>query len=1069
MDKIKNTDKTNLIFTLTIICGNAVKPPGYVQPVKAPDPNPPKYEYGYKISDEKGSGQGKQEQRDGIYALGRYYVEGEGSKQDVQYFADDWGYHPVVEYSSVGPHSRATTKFALDTEAVQQLKNKENNLPQLQGIFNGNERLDNANVITEQNAPSSTITQVNIPQTIITTTPVQQLQQQNQIQDVSLKSQAVQEGTTQPVLLLGEIQQQPTEVQVINSQVGGKLQAAEAGSNSFVQDRVQVINQQGSSSVNREIEESQQRIEQSKQEALQEQFIENKSDQLQTVLIKHGEPVQQLIFPQLVYQQQSTEEAVAGQSTNQNVVLQSTEPSQQLVYLPLELQPGVLVQSPQGPQFTTQNVITNQENSHSIQTQDEVVASVATLENSNNSGETDSSSNVKNYDGSFGARIPAKDATKPTNSLIEHTKNLVTGEDVININEAITQDHVGSSTPQSVTELDTSQIVSENAITSILINQEVVSNTSPISDSITEASFNKQPIIVADLEENTSQTDAKVEVIHESKENYESAISSTTAETAVSNHLDATPPPTVLVTPRPVSSNFLAAITAGVRLQNIEVQSNDSVNPVKEQYKVEIQKSMPYYLGKFEYPSSIYNEQHITVNSTEINSAQLNAAENIELGKTLLYFPGRENLRQPQFIYSTNQPLTEVNNHISIQQLPATEVKNTFVELDQQQAQGYQHQVAVQLAGVDSSHVTQSPVEITKIIHKPYPVKVPYEVPYPVVKQVQVPVTVQKIVEKPIHVTRYIEKPVPVPQPYPVQKIVEKPIHVPVQVTKYVDRPYPVEVRVPYPQPYPVEKLVEKIVRQPYPVEVKVPVPVEKIVEKKVPVPHYVEKPVEKIVEKPVTQYIDRPYPVEVKVPVPQPYLVHVEFPKPYQVQVNKLVQKPYEATHVQAYTLPSLLSVPQNLQYGVPLHFYTQSGQFNKKSEQQSQQSQQTYFYANPYAYAPHINNYLPPRQELTVNNGYLPPVQNNNYYLPPKKDCDQQNVGSSLRNNYYQVKPDDYIGLLPPKNPNSHLKLVKKLRTARSNFDESSIRMEYGFMPPLIPSLEIDEQGNPIDKSEK
>lgn len=33
--------------------------------------HPPKYEYGYKIPNEKGA-QGKIEARDGIYALGRY-------------------------------------------------------------------------------------------------------------------------------------------------------------------------------------------------------------------------------------------------------------------------------------------------------------------------------------------------------------------------------------------------------------------------------------------------------------------------------------------------------------------------------------------------------------------------------------------------------------------------------------------------------------------------------------------------------------------------------------------------------------------------------------------------------------------------------------------------------------------------------------------------------------------------------------------------------------------------------------------------------------------------------------
>lgn len=34
--------------------------------------DPPKYEYGYSIADEKGTGQGKLESRDGEHAQGRY-------------------------------------------------------------------------------------------------------------------------------------------------------------------------------------------------------------------------------------------------------------------------------------------------------------------------------------------------------------------------------------------------------------------------------------------------------------------------------------------------------------------------------------------------------------------------------------------------------------------------------------------------------------------------------------------------------------------------------------------------------------------------------------------------------------------------------------------------------------------------------------------------------------------------------------------------------------------------------------------------------------------------------------
>lgn len=79
----------------------AVKPPGYVEPPKIHDPNPPKYTYGYNVAahdDEHQGSQGHNEQRDGINTKGNYYVNfpyGQ-AQSDVRYIADDWGYHPVV-------------------------------------------------------------------------------------------------------------------------------------------------------------------------------------------------------------------------------------------------------------------------------------------------------------------------------------------------------------------------------------------------------------------------------------------------------------------------------------------------------------------------------------------------------------------------------------------------------------------------------------------------------------------------------------------------------------------------------------------------------------------------------------------------------------------------------------------------------------------------------------------------------------------------------------------------------------------------------------------------------------
>lgn len=77
----------------------AIKPPGYVEKPKEPDPNPPKYEYGYAVANHDDTGsQGHKETRDGDNTKGNYYVNlpSGQANSNVQYIADDWGYHPVV-------------------------------------------------------------------------------------------------------------------------------------------------------------------------------------------------------------------------------------------------------------------------------------------------------------------------------------------------------------------------------------------------------------------------------------------------------------------------------------------------------------------------------------------------------------------------------------------------------------------------------------------------------------------------------------------------------------------------------------------------------------------------------------------------------------------------------------------------------------------------------------------------------------------------------------------------------------------------------------------------------------
>ncbi|KAJ8948358.1 hypothetical protein NQ318_019343, partial [Aromia moschata] len=1087
-----------------------------------------------------------------------YYVQGKDATQNVQYFADDWGYHPVVEYSSVGPHSRVSSHFALGEEAVKQLKNKENNLPQLQGILENGNRLDQPSAVLQS--------------------PVQEQQNKLEHQQVLSQKRPQEKANVSPVLppsgtsLFPGVNpggEQPSQIFENKGQLKPDLpqrlelllqeQQRQTQPDEQLHNQFPEIQEQSGQHPLETLQQDQERkvddFQHNKQQIVdiifQQQGLPQQLVHLQTDLSQQSqedvnekqtqdEQLQQEQLRQQNYIQPRFREQVSVQELHlqpQQVFLKHEEPSQRVIF-PQE-GPNIQENNSQDiylNQNPTNNDIPNREQSREQESVDENRFETAALfENSNSKLVVNQQLDHTNEDGAyvesslatqnfnnFGAKLATEKNTEDTtNKLIEHTKNLITGQDVININEAIIKDDSGvdSSTYES---LSTTYSQNSPQIQSEIAPQHVdyaVSYSTTTSSPVSQPTLGEQPIVVEEYDENTVQSTTERFEIKESTQEQHYTVAS--EEKVASRVTDVTEPSTILVTPRPVSTRFLAPITAGIQLQNIELQTDERKSSGDQNYQVDIQKSVPYYLGKFEYPSVYEQEQQVTFNQTseEKSSAEIKATEDIELGKTLLFFPGQSSSKveiQKLPHVEVRRPFAEVSNYITLQKIPSTSIKDQIAAIDQQQAQGYHHQVTLQhvdqqqaqgyqhqvasqyVDGGASAHIALKPTEITKVIHKPYPVKVPVEVPYPVIKQVQVPVTVQKIVEKPIHITKYVEKPVAIPQPYPVEKIVERPVHVPVHVTKYIDRPYPVEVRVPYPQPYPVEKVVQKIVKQPYPVEVRVPVHIEKIVERKVPVPHYIEKPVEKIVEKPITHYVDRPVPVEVKVPVLQPYLVRVELPKPYPSEVNKGSYKPYglvqiPEVQVHSYLLPQkvvsslqpgkLQAANINLQSGnghttklqtvqVPAQSSTYSQtSYNNQQEQHAQGSQhtQTYFYANPYAYAPQINHYLPPKQDIIVNNGYLPSKQQYSAYLPPKTECNLKAAETSSKSLYYTIRPEDYIGLLPPKLGNNQGNFVNKLRTARSNFDDKSVRMEYGFLPPLIPSLEIDEQGNPIDKGEK
>ncbi|VEN57311.1 unnamed protein product, partial [Callosobruchus maculatus] len=804
-----------LTLLLTLVITHAVKPPGLVRQAKAPDPNPPRYAYGYDIADKEVE-TGKQEQREGEYAQGRYYVQDKDTNQDIQYFADDWGYHPVVEYSNEGPFSKSKAKFALDHEAVQQLRNKEKNLPQLQGLP------DTGNL--QDPGISSSKARQEDPQEKSSITPLPP-------QEQNVTPQAA-----------------PTQVQFDPSLL--------------------------------------------QQPQLQQQLV-------------NGDP--QVLF--------------AG-----NVVAsESSVPQGNIIFL----QPTGL---PDGP-----NLFQNSFPGPLLP----LLGGEQLLFEADGPGAkliTPQQLDGRFLDFStFGLKVKENPENKHA-KLIESTKDLVSGQDVLNLNAAI---------PNGYHDTTTETVTSQSTST-----ESYSTTVSPITT--TESNLEQKPIVVAEIGDNSisSTVDVSEPSTYSTTPNYVETIS-TTFETSTS------PPSTVVVTPRPVSTQFLAPITAGVRLDNeekndiAEKKSEAEENVPKEDTQVEIQKTIPYYLGKLEYPMQYDTNYDYTGNITQMMAT--NAAADLELSKTLLYFP-------------MVPPDVEVNNHLTNQQLPKPVIKEKFTEMDYQQ---YEMQQTQQ----------------NRVVAKPLPIQLPYQAPYHVASPVAIPVKVDKVSQKHGHVIKMIQKPIIMQQPYHVHKIIEKPVHVPV-VSSY--RQYPFDVRVPYqyPQYYPMQH-----VKQQYHTEVKVPLSVER----RVPVRHHIQSHVsmDRAVQKPIPHYV------------------------PYYIQVPT--------------SIPAV--VPQN---------YVQEP-VKQSPEPQAQHSQQQSF----LLYAPAARNNV---------------QKSNNGYLPPARSCEQES-SSNLRYLYF-ARPEELPGLMPPK---PETRFAKSHRTARSNFDESSIRMEYGFMPPLIPSIEIDEYGRPIDKGDK
>ncbi|GAB0086972.1 uncharacterized protein DMENIID0001_012110 [Sergentomyia squamirostris] len=338
------------------------------------------------------------------------------------------------------------------------------------------------------------------------------------------------------------------------------------------------------------------------------------------------------------------------------------------------------------------------------------------------------------------------------------------------------------------------------------------------------------------------------------------------------------------------SNNVLAPIQAGLRLSNSDEDCDDPTTPkdrtTTQKTIVEVQKS---------------------VNVKNIVITEKKAIERPVFGARTKCRSGNCNTPPPTVIIE--KPVDRIVHQKVFVEKPVPVIVDRIVSTP----------VPIHIP-------VEKKVEVAKIVEKPvpYPVEVqkiinhPYPVDRIVEKKVPIPYPVDRIVEKPVHITKFIDRPYPVEKHIhvPVEKIVEKPVTVEKFVEKLVDRPvpYPVEVNKYIDRPVTVEKVVEKQIKVPYPVEVKKyidrPYPVEKIVEKPIHVPYPVEKIVEKIVDRPVE--VEKLVEKEVQVPVHVEKVVEKIVDRPVAVEVEKIVDRPYPVEKV--------VHVPVHIPYQVPV-----------------------------------------------------------------------------------------------------------------------------------------------------
>ncbi|XP_029669665.1 uncharacterized protein LOC115239328 [Formica exsecta] len=328
---------------------------------------------------------------------------------------------------------------------------------------------------------------------------------------------------------------------------------------------------------------------------------------------------------------------------------------------------------------------------------------------------------------------------------------------------------------------------------------------------------------------------------------------------------------------------------------------------------------------------------------------------------------------------------------------------------------------------------------------------------------------------------------VPIPRPYPtIEKIIEKTVHVPhpIEIEKVIERKVP----------FPVERVVEKRLQVPVPVAVPQLYPVHvqmPMVEKQIRVPHIYPIHVERLIERRV------PYAV-------QRLLVQ---PAPYPSLQLRLPEKPTE----KPIATPARLS-PASRPYRTDAERPVDSGgssDTSKLNDIQSKHRQKASatprgsgdsaaFEPQSETNASQLSHSIPPYgrplmydYNIDVGKGYVPFTDVKLMILPRKYNSHvvlrpqavssstyaavpfRQQIVYNLVERPKASKDDEYLGPAPPRinfNLSSQCSLQPSATTTalrRSRQPETQVypgsfrqsKMEYGFKPPMVPSVQYDE----------